>query len=120
MHNLANDPTNAATLEQLKSILMDGWDPEEINRKILQSQAERLFLKTAPGMPADWNFVARTGDGERYVRRGTGGVDGTKANRRLPRIDPIMPDFPVLSKDDVAAILENRMPLPDHLTDGGN
>ena len=120
LHNLAEDSTHAATLKRLKFILMDGWDPEEIDRIIRQGQAERLFLKTTPGPPADWNFVARNGDGARYVRRGTGGVDGTKANRRLPRIDPVAPHFPAISKCDVAAILENRMPLPDYLTDDGN
>ena len=120
LHNLAEDSTHAATLKRLKFILMDGWDPEEIDRIIRQGQAERLFLKTTPGPPADWNFVARNGDGARYVRRGTGGVDGTKANRRLPRIDPVAPHFPAISKCDVAAILENRMPIPDYLTDDGN
>jgi choline-sulfatase len=113
--NLAYDPTFADRLADLKAILMDGWNPEEIEKKIKVSQAERLLLKTTPGTPPDWNFVARTGDEARYVRRGTGGVDGTKADQRLPRVEPIEPHFPALSKEDVAAILDGRSPLPDYL-----
>ena len=113
--NLANDPAHADTLARLRAILLDGWDPDQIDRRVRASQAERLFLKATPGTPPDWNFIARTGDEARYVRRGTGGVDGTKAARRLPRIPPIPPHFPALSQEDVAAMIEGRKPLSDYL-----
>lgn len=120
LENLAGDPAHSETLARLKATLLDGWDPDDINRRIRTSQAERLFLKNTPGVPPDWNFIARAGDEARYVRRGSGGVDGTKANRRLPRIEPVEPHFPPLSKDDVAAMIEGRMPLPAYLTEGAN
>ena len=74
-----------------------------------------MFLKRTPGEVPDWNHIARTGDEARYVRRGTGGVDGTKANRRLPRIEPVVPHFPRLDQADIEAIMESRLPLPSHL-----
>ncbi|MEM1264971.1 MAG: choline-sulfatase [Pseudomonadota bacterium] len=117
--NLAADPAHAETLATLKTILMDGWTPEEIDRKIRASQAERLFLKSAPGAPGDWDYVARKGDEARYVRRGTGGVDGTKAHRRLPWVEPVEPHFPDISQRDVAAIIDGRAPLPAYLSESG-
>ncbi len=120
LQNLAGDPAHEETLSRLKAILLEGWDPDAIDQQIRTSQAERLFLKTTPGVPEDWDFVARKGDEARYVRRGTGGVDGTKADRRLPRVKPIDPHFPDLSQKDVARIIEGQMPLPDHLQDGGH
>jgi len=119
LKDLAGDPAHGDTLARLKSILTDGWDPQEIDQKIRTSQAERLFLKTTPGDPASWDFVARRGDEARYVRRGTGGVDGTKADRRLPRINPIAPHFPEISQEDVARIIEGQEPLPGYLSESG-
>lgn len=113
--NLAGNPTHAEARERLRAICFQDWDPAEIDARIRQSQETRLFLKRTPGTPADWNFVARAGDTRRYVRRGTGGVDGTKADRRIPRIEPVAPHFPSLDKSEVEAILEGRRPLPDYL-----
>lgn len=115
LNNLAEEAEHADTLARLKATLMENWDPEEIGSRIIESQKSRLFLKTTPGQPTAWDFVARQGDEGRYVRRGTGGVDGTKADRRLPRIEPVAPHFPDLSLDAVEAILENRAPLPGYL-----
>ena len=116
--NLAGDPAHADDLARLRAILFDGWDPDEIEQRIRASQAERLFLKSTPGSPPAWDFVARTGDERRYVRRGTGGVDGTKADRRLPRIEPVAPHVPALDRDAVAAIISGEAPLPVYLGDG--
>lgn len=118
LHNLAGDPAHAKTLAQLRSVLLDGWAPDDIDRRIRASQAQRLFLKSTPGDPPDWNYIARTGDEARYVRRGSGGVDGTKANRRLPRIKPIEPHFPAISQEDVAAMIDGQTPLPAYLEGG--
>lgn len=118
LQNLASDPAHEETLSRLKAILLEDWDPVEIDQKVRTSQSERLFLKATPGTAEDWDFIARKGDEARYVRRGTGGVDGTKANRRLPRVDPIPPHFPELSQEDVARIIDGQMPLPDDLSQG--
>ena len=116
LKNLAEDPAHRETRERLTSILMAGWDPDEIDRRIQTSQSERLFLKATPGAHEDWDYVARKGDEARYVRRGTGGVDGTKANRRLPRVEPIEPHFPDLSQDVVAQFIDGLAPLPAYLS----
>ena len=116
--NLAGDPAYGEVHAQLGSLLMDGWDPDAIDRTIRLSQSERLFIKDAPGTSPDWTFVARAGDGARYVRRGSGGVDVTKGNRRLPRVEPIEPHFPALAKADVAAMITGRLPLPAYLSRG--
>ena len=113
--NLAGDYAFAEVLKSLRSICFEDWDPVEIDRQIRLSQETRLFLKRTPGEVPDWNHIARTGDEARYVRRGTGGVDGTKANRRLPRIEPVVPHFPRLDQADIEAIMESRLPLPSHL-----
>ncbi len=117
LQNLVKDPSYSEILEQLRAVLFDGWDPEQIDRAIRTSQAERLFLKSTPGTPADWNFIARIGDEKRYVRRGSGGVDGTKAKQRLPRINPIEPHFPALPKDEITDIINGDQPLPNYLKD---
>ena len=116
LDNLASDPAHAGTLKRLKAILLDGWNPEEINQQVRTSQAERLFLKTTPGGLEDWDYIARKGDEMRYVRRGSGGVDGTKANRRLPRLEPVAPHFPELSQKTVTAIIVGEAPLPSYLS----
>ncbi|MGB7240531.1 MAG: sulfatase-like hydrolase/transferase, partial [Sulfitobacter sp.] len=119
LQDLASDPSFAETLSRLKAILLKDWDPEEVAQRVRTSQAERLFLKKTPGTPEDWDYIARKGDEKRYVRRGTGGVDGTKANRRLPKVDPIAPHFPELSQQDVARIIDGQIPLPDYLSEDG-
>lgn len=116
MRNLATDPVYADALDRLRTICFEGWDPNEIDRRIRASQETRLFLKRTPGTPTDTTFVARAGDAARYVRRGTGGVDGTKSDRRLPRIEPVAPHFPALDKSEVEALLQGRAHLPDYLT----
>ena len=116
LQNLADVPAYTGTHERLKAILLDGWNPDEIDTQIRTSQAERLFLKTTPGVPEDWDFVARKGDETRYVRRGSGGVDGTKANRRLPKVEPVAPHFVDISQEDVAAIISGDASLPAYLS----
>lgn len=113
--NLAADPAHASELALLKGLLLDGWAPDDIDEEIRMSQAERLFLKTTPGAPPIWDYIARAGDEARYVRRGSGGVDGTKADRRLPRIEPVAPHFPAIAPEDVAAMIGGDMALPEYL-----
>lgn len=117
LQNLADDPVYSDTLSRLKFILMDGWNPDEIDQQIRTSQAERLFLKATPGVPESWDYIARRGDEVRYVRPGTGGVDGTKADRRLPKVEPIAPCFPELSQEDVEEMINLRAPLPAYLSE---
>ena len=50
------------------------------------------------------------------MRRGTGGVDGTKAKQRLPYVPVIAPHFPELDHPLVTAIIKGSKPLPNHLS----
>nr|WP_306265615.1 choline-sulfatase [Pararhizobium sp. IMCC3301] len=113
--NLADDPAQGQVLARLLDICLDGWDPDDIAMRVLESQSQRLFVKNTPGAKSDWAFRARTNDGERYVRIGSGGVDGTKAAARLPRADVVAPHFPPIEAEKIAAILNGNEPLPDYL-----
>ena len=116
LSNLAGDPAHRETLEGLLALCLDGWNPEEVTARVLASQAERLVVKTTPGAAPDWAYRARTDDGRRYVRLGTGGVDGTKGAARLPRVPAVEPHFPALERDEVEEILRGERPLPSYLT----
>jgi choline-sulfatase len=63
--------------------LLQGWNPEEVNDAVLQSQRRRLFIKSAsPGGGNDWSFQSTADDKKRFVR--AGGAAGTKARARFP------------------------------------
>lgn len=92
MYNLKVDPdelNNIAEQEpeklaELKSIALDNWNPDEINKKVMASQKKRLMInKTTEGEPT-WAYMVLANDDERYVRK-TGAIQ-TKAKARLPRI----------------------------------
>lgn len=116
LHNCAEDPDFIDLLGELRSICLHQWDPQEINSRVRESQQTRLFINSTPGIPEDWTHVARKGDEGRYVRRGTGGVDGTKAKQRLPYVPVIAPHFPELDHPLVTAIIKGSKPLPNHLS----
>lgn len=117
LHNRATDPACADVLADLRALCLTGWDPDDIDRRIRDSQKSRLLLNTTPGAAENWNYIARKGDAQRYVRRGTGGVDGTKARQRLPQVPAIAPHFPSLDLSQVTAILDGSALLPQYLRD---
>src|SRR5262249_44619793 len=49
VNNLGADPRHAATRATLRRDLLAGWDPDAINRRVLQSQRERRLIQTATG-----------------------------------------------------------------------
>ncbi len=81
----------------LRERLLQDWDPEAVNERILRSQRRRLFLKAESqrkGFPA-WTFEAREGDDGRFVRPSThGGAVGAKPRARFPFVQPTPPEFP--------------------------
>ncbi len=82
--NLAEDAAYAEIRDALRSALLADWDPQEINTRVLQSQADRLFIqKVTEGEPT-WAFKLRPDDDRRYVRKA--GAVQTKAKARYPFI----------------------------------
>ena len=73
---------------ELHTILMDGWDPVDVNGRTCASQAERYFLNQATAGELYWAYVARPGDGERFVRNAS--AVGTKAKARFPFVDAVL------------------------------
>ena len=106
LENLASDVSHKSILEDLLSICFNDWDPEEINNDIIRSQKRRLMIKSVPGDPPNWDFVAQAGDDKRYVRRE--GVDATKGKLRIPPVKPIPPDMPSLSKEEISLMMQGK------------
>ena len=90
LNNLAAAPAHAGTLAELRTILSDGWDREEIRARVLESQRRRLLIHRVTGGEPTYVPVAREGDGRRYVRN-IGAADA-KARARLPRVPSALPD----------------------------
>ena len=106
LENLASYVSHKSILEDLLSICFNDWDPEEINNDIIRSQKRRLMIKSVPGDPPNWDFVAQAGDDKRYVRRE--GVDTTKGKLRIPPVKPIPPDMPSLSKEEISLMMQGK------------
>ncbi len=86
MNNLAGNPAAAEIESSLREELMNGWDPEDIKARCIQSQKERLFIQKATGGSPTWSYIARSGDDEKYVRNAS--AAGTKAKSRYPYVEP--------------------------------
>ena len=111
--NLADDPALADVVSDLHGHLMNGWEPEEIRHSVLESQRRRKLIKSVPGEPPQWDYIARTGDAERYVRKD--GVDPTKSRLRLPRVAEVPPDWSALDTDTVSDLIAGRRSISDFL-----
>ncbi|MEZ5727169.1 MAG: choline-sulfatase [Burkholderiaceae bacterium] len=86
LQDLAGRPRHADVEEELRALLLDGWDPDRINEQCLQSQRERLFIQEATGGQPNWAFRYRPDDGERFVRNAS--AIGTKLKARYPFVEP--------------------------------
>ena len=47
LHNLAGDPAHQPVLDTLRQALRDQWDPVDLERRVRQSQRERLLIASA-------------------------------------------------------------------------
>ncbi len=92
LRDLSDEPAHDVDRKRLHAILMDDWDPEDVNARARANQAERHFINTATGGEPHWAFEARQGDGERYVRNAS--AVGAKAKARLPYVEPVPFDGP--------------------------
>lgn len=94
--NLAGRPAVDAIERELRARALADWDPDATDLRIRQSQRRRLFLREVSlqkgGFPP-WNFEARPGDAQRYVRPASAtGAVGAKPRMRFPYITPTPAD----------------------------
>ena len=87
LDNLAGNPEYAKVEKELTDFLLSDWDPEEINRKILESQKVRMFIKAATAGDPTWAYCVTELDDRRFVRND--GAAPTKAKARFPYAEPV-------------------------------
>jgi len=94
--NLAGRPEVTQVERDLRARLLADWDPDDVDRRIRESQRRRLFLRAVAmrsGAFPPWNYEARPGDAQRFVRPSTAtGAVGAKPRLRFPYITPTPPD----------------------------
>ena len=98
-HELANragDPSVVDIERELHARLLADWNPDEVDARVRASQRRRLFLRglaLESGAFPPWNYEARRGDAQRYVRPATAtGAVGAKPRARFPYVPPTPPD----------------------------
>jgi choline-sulfatase len=89
-HELVNridDPAYAERLAELKQIVHEGWDPDEIRERVIRSQRRRAQINEAMvvGRPDVGDVQPHFDAAEQYVR--TQDSQATNAKMRYPRMD---------------------------------
>ncbi len=94
--NLAGQAQHAQTEQSLHVRLLQGWDPAEMQARILASQRERLFLAAVAQQSAqspNWAYQPFVDERQRFIRgSGTAGPTSVKARARFPFVEPVQPD----------------------------
>ena len=86
INNLAGDEAHREIENELRTIALRNWDPEQLRKDIRKSQERRLQIhKITEGEPT-YVIKVREDDGARYVRNA--GAADTKARARLPYVAP--------------------------------
>ena len=91
LNNISGSVLYQAIEDTLKDEIFQDWDPEKINREVLESQKRRRFIQESRNFrqdPDNWSFQVSRNDRLRYVR-GSGDKEGTVATKRLARFPPI-------------------------------
>lgn len=109
LNNLAADAAFADVLADLSAHALTDWDPDALTARVLKSQQQRKVIKSTPGAPPQWDFIARKGDEARFVR--AQGVDATKSRLRLPQVPEAPADWPELDQETVADLIAGRQNL---------
>jgi choline-sulfatase len=92
LNNLAEDPEFAGIREALESELKIGWDADELDARIRESQKTRRLIAKAMQGGTGWDYMVRSDDDRRFVRAAL--VDSTKRRSRFPEVAEIPPDRP--------------------------
>ncbi|MCA3139869.1 MAG: choline-sulfatase [Rhodocyclaceae bacterium] len=95
LHDRAGEASLRAIEGMLHRRLLEGWDPQDIARRVADSQRRRLFLKAvceAEDYPA-WTWTPPVDARRQYVRAGGSvGPTNAKALARFPFVPPTPPD----------------------------
>lgn len=112
--NLILDSRYKKTIAKMHQIALHNWDPEALTKAVLKSQKQRIMISETPGDAPQWDFIAREGDAQRYVR--LDGVDTTKGRSRLPQVSSVPCDWPALDAETVDNLINNQAPIDNFLT----
>ena len=94
LNNLSGNPAYRVQGHELRKRIFCGWNPEELNKEILQSQAERRVICDAMSKSRDrshnWSYIVGPHDAERFVRGGgeSAGTVAVKGRARFPYVPP--------------------------------
>jgi choline-sulfatase len=96
LRDLAGTPAVADVERRLHARALQGWDPEAIHARILESQKRRLFLAQStalsPGYP-NWAYQPFVDESRRFIRgAGSAGPTNAKSKARFPYVAPVPPD----------------------------
>ncbi len=98
LHDRAGQADVADIERDLRERALSAWDPDAVDARIRASQRRRLFLREVAlrtGAFPPWNYEARRGDAQRFVRPATAtGAVGAKPRLRFPYVTPTPPDRP--------------------------
>ncbi len=86
LNDLADEPAFSDIRNQLESKLMENYDPDDLDKRVRESQRRRFLIADATKRRAMWDYVARPGDESRYVRNAQ--ADDTKGRQRFPFVEP--------------------------------
>ena len=87
LRNLVGAADTAQIAQELRAALLDGWDPDAISERCLESQRRRRFVQRATGGEPYWAYKVREDDDRRFVRNA--GAAPTKARARFPYVEPV-------------------------------
>ena len=86
LNDLADAPELAEICRAMRQRLLAGWDGEEMERRVIESQEIRRMLHQAMGQgkPTRWDYRPDADPSEAYVR--TWDAQETSRRRRFPRV----------------------------------
>lgn len=72
LNDLSEDPDHGNTLAELHAMVHDRWDVEDLNRRVLESQRRRAFLRAlyAGGAAPEWRISPADQAAERVLAEG--------------------------------------------------
>jgi choline-sulfatase len=97
LNNLSGSTAYSDREQQLRERIFADWNPDELNKRILQSQAERSIIYEAMsrsrGRTSNWSYIVGPDDARRFVRGGgeSGGTVAVKSRARFPYVPPPSP-----------------------------
>jgi choline-sulfatase len=94
LENLAGRPEAAAVARDMKAEILRLWDPDDIKRRVIESQNRRRFIfdVLTKGRTASWDYQPVRDAARAYVRNAGMEEDEAKGRARLPFVAPRPPD----------------------------